>query len=109
MNVVRPIRERYPGRELRLTGGDEAASIRCPAFGVLHPVEPNPRRQVELRPSAAPAFRDDLNHPVRRLRAVKRRCRGTLDDFDAFDIGGIHVVQTALIGTAALTDTVARI
>jgi len=43
MNVVRPVRERNPGRELSLTGGDKAATVRGPAFRVLHPVEPEPR------------------------------------------------------------------
>src|SRR5690606_39056764 len=72
------------------------------AFGVPEPVRSDAYHRIELRRPAHATLRDDLDHAVRRLRAVQRRRGRTLDDLDALDVGRVDVVEPTHVGAAAL-------
>src|SRR5438045_4023929 len=45
--------------------------------------------------SGVAVLREDLNYARRRFRAIQRRRRGALDDFDSLDVVRIDVVHRA--------------
>src|SRR5690625_2391770 len=80
-----------------------------PALRVPHPISPETSANIELRCSGLPTLRNDLDDPVRGLRAIERcRCRA-LDDLDTLDISWIDIVEPAHIRTTALARTAPRI
>ena len=68
---------------------------RDPPFGVPEVDRAILNLRRNLRRAAGALFRDDLDDAVRRFRSIDGRCRGTLDDLDAFDVFRVDVVQAA--------------
>src|SRR5690606_37290935 len=95
-------------QRLDLTARRPPVVHRHTALGVHEPVRALRDRQRVARAARCTLLRDDVDHAARRLRAVQRRSRGTLQDLDALDVLGAEAVQTRDDARAESLDRDAR-